>query len=91
LPELPLAKRPRASRAGAQKGIRTKRLMSLDTGSGKQEITGRRRRISNGFRHAGRSGPQAGLASIMCSWYVLYQEAPWVPRSRKPAAKLSDG
>src|SRR2546426_734482 len=66
LPELSLAKHPRPARA-RQQGIRTKPLRFLDSISGKQVVTGQRRRIGNDFRHQRGSGGKR-VRAILSYW-----------------------
>jgi hypothetical protein len=86
LPELPVAKRPRASRARG-KGIRTKLLIFYDSVSGKQQITGRRRWIGNDFRH--RQGPveAARARERACRFMVRSHQG----RYRRPAVNSQGG
>src|SRR5262245_26539606 len=63
-----LGKPPARIAPARRKGIRTKSLRFLGSGSRKQVITARRRRIGNDFRHL--EGLRAKAPHIS-SWYVL--------------------
>lgn len=69
-PELPLTKRPRASRA-IQRGIRINPLKLLDSASGKQEITGKDRADRQLFPTSA-GLPDQGDQHV-CSLYVLFK------------------
>jgi len=85
--ELPLAKRSRASRA-RPRGIRVDRLKFLNSGSRKQEITGRIRRIGNYFRHRRGSGTnEAACGFMLCS---SQGAAAWARAKRARHPQTSD-
>jgi hypothetical protein len=88
LPELPVAKRPRASRA-REKGIRTKLLIFLDSISRKQQITVQRRWIGNDLRHP--QGPGDGARERARDRACMFMIRSDQGRRRRTAVNSSGG
>jgi hypothetical protein len=64
LPELPMGETPVHIARATRRRIRTNRLRFLDSGSGKQEITGRLWRIGNYLRHRRALGTNEASMSV---------------------------